>query len=298
MRDAGSTIRIIAAFLTLMILAVAWFGGHAWMKTKGLLNPIPPPIETILSQSEVVSFQPGRREFDRALELIALGRVNEGRKKLALIQKLYASTTIGPEAVRILGEINIDELLSVENLENKVVHTVSAGQGYLSIVNKHDTSYGCLMFLNGLMDLGPLHVGDEFLVLPLNFRLEIDVKGGRIVLLEEGAEGAEGRRPTFVKEYPIVQETVGNLGRTVRTVEIGRKHGELESRTYHDRHSRFRHADKVLGFQAGRHYLQIRPLPDGEVEEVGRSFYLARPDMEELAMLIRPGNEVEVRPAG
>ena len=38
--------------------------------------------------------------------------------------------------------------------------------------------------------------------------------------------------------------------------------------------------------------------PTAEEEEPGRGFFLNRPDMEELALLLRVGNEVELRHGG
>ena len=63
-------------------------------------------------------------------------------------------------------------------------------------------------------------------------------------------------------------------------------------------HENYRHATKVLGLNVGRTYLPLRPVPLANTPDPGAGVFLAPSDMEELSMLIRIGNEVEVKTAG
>ncbi|MDB4295835.1 LysM peptidoglycan-binding domain-containing protein, partial [Akkermansiaceae bacterium] len=96
-------------------------------------------LDNIVEQSDN-TFKRGEREFSRAVELIAMERLGDAREKLLFIQNLHADSEFGPEARRILGEINLDEVLSVENMENKSIHVVKSGDTFLRIANKYNTT--------------------------------------------------------------------------------------------------------------------------------------------------------------
>ena len=55
----------------------------------------------------------------------------------------------------------------------------------------------------------------------------------------------------------------------------------------------YRDASKVISLRDDR--LFIRELPEGSRENLGRGFYLSEADIEELSLVLRVGNEVEVR---
>lgn len=251
--------------------------------------------ETALKDKERIGFEPGQYEFNRALELLALGEINEARQKLLLIENLYPDSLHAPEARRILGNINLDEILSVENMENKKVHRVSAGEGYLSIANGNETTLDAIMFLNGLTEFDNLHVGDELVVMPLNFKLVIDLLKNRVELYHPDQDN---REHAFARDYPILKNTGTMRGGGSRQLKISRKIGELGDRTVPPSHPEYRHARKVLGIKMGTNLLQLRPLPLDPGEDLPRALFLAGPDMEELAMLMRIGNDVELKSAG
>ncbi len=289
-------LKIFAVVLVLAILGALIFllPGYLEKEFPTAAPGTVKPVGTILSENEVIDFQPGQREFNRAIELIALGRLDNAREKLTLIQKLYPNTEHGPEARRILGEINLDRLLSISHMENKKIHTVASGEGYLKIADLNDTTLGCIMYLNGLLETGPLHLGDELIVMPLDFKLVVDLARERIEL--HHATAASG--PSYIKDYLIKKLDIGKFrGRSLKT-KISRNMGELKGRPYQSSHPRYRTALKIIGFSLGRSAIQIRPVPVIDDEDPGRGIFLAESDVEELAMLIRIGNEVEVKPAG
>lgn len=250
------------------------------------------PLEKIIAENELVDFEPGQHEFNRGLELIALQRLDEAREKFLLIQNLYPNSRHAPEARRILGEMNLDEILSIENASNKKVHRVAPGEGYLGIANDYETTLDCIMFLNGLTELASLHAGDELIVMALDFKLMVNLPKKRVELFHRDHEKKEH---VFAKAYPIIDTELGNLRSRAYQAKITRKLGEFKGRTYPPSHSKFRHALKVLGFKIENHYVQFRPLPAPDAEDPGQGFFLKNADMEEISMLIRVGNEVEVK---
>ncbi|MBL6923550.1 MAG: hypothetical protein ISR39_15395 [Akkermansiaceae bacterium] len=252
-------------------------------------------LDKIVVDGENGDFVPGQREYDRSLELLAMDRKDEAVEKLLFIQNLYSDSENGAEARRILGEINLDEILSIENMSNKMIYTIKPGEGYLNVANNSRTTLDCMMFLNGLLEMSPLHVGDELVVMSLNFKLVVDLAKRRIELFRPDEEKKEH---IFVKDYPIMKLDLASLrGKSIHS-KISRKQGEINGEVVRPALSGYRHATKVLGFKAGRHFIQMRPVPERDEEDPGRGIFLMNSDMEELSMLIRIGNEVEIKPAG
>lgn len=252
-------------------------------------------LDKIVVDGENDDFVPGQREYDRSLELLAMDRKDEAVEKLLFIQNLYSDSENGAEARRILGEINLDEILSIENMSNKMIYTIKPGEGYLNVANNSRTTLDCMMFLNGLLEMSPLHVGDELVVMSLNFKLVVDLAKRRIELFRPDEEKKEH---IFVKDYPIMKLDLASLrGKSIHS-KISRKQGEINGEVVRPALSGYRHATKVLGFKAGRHFIQMRPVPERDEEDSGRGIFLMNSDMEELSMLIRIGNEVEIKPAG
>jgi hypothetical protein len=238
----------------------------------------------MLEESEVEEIEPGQGAFQRALELIALGRVEEGREKLLYVVNFYPGSSSAPECKRILGEMNLDDLLSPEQMDGKSVYEVKRGDSFLGIVAKQETTLDCLMHLNGLMGLGRLHPGDELIVMPLNLRVIIDPAKSALSLWDEGR---------FLKEYRLAHCDTGPVKAEART-RIEGKTGVLDGRRVSAAMDGYRGADKVLTLAVGN--LSIRPMPD-DPGQAGKGIYLAGPDVEELALVLRVGNEVEIRPS-
>jgi hypothetical protein len=294
MKGFFTILKILATFVVFAGLGVGYFLLNDWLEERKGPSPLSRPLEQIVQDNEIIGFEPGQREFNRALQLIALDKLDEAREKLLFIQNLYPDSSQGPEARRILGEINLDEILSVENMTNKSVHIVAPGEGYLKIATVNETTLDSIMFLNGLLDMRALHTGDELIVMPLDFKLVVDLKRARVELFHRDLEKKEH---VFVKDYSIRKLDVGKLpGRAIQT-KVSRKQGELNGRPFQPTHPSYRHAVKVLGFNVGNTFLQLRPVPDAGEENPGRGIFLLSSDMEELSMLIRIGNEVEVKPA-
>ena len=95
---------------------------------------------------------------------MATGQFDDAREKLLFIVNFYPLSNSAAEARRLLGELNLDEILSTDVMEGKSVHTVVSGDSFLKIANKYDTTLDCIMHLNGLQRLDRLHPGDELVV--------------------------------------------------------------------------------------------------------------------------------------
>jgi hypothetical protein len=170
---------------------------------------------------------------------------------------------------------------------------VRSGESFLGIAAKHNTTLDCIMHLNGLLDLKGLHPGEELIVMPLELRVLVE-PGRKVLSLWE-------ERGRFVKEYPLAAMDLAGLKGGLRT-KIASKSGLLGDRRVTPGMKDYRDSSKV--FILEKTSLQIRSLDPAKEQEngtdlsPGAGFHLAVEDAEELALLLRPGNEVEIRAAG
>lgn len=235
-----------------------------------------------LDSSILPAIDPGEKTFQKAHELLALGDISEAREKLTVIVNVFPTSSRAPTARRIVGEMNLDEILSTSHMDGKQTHIVKRGNSYLGIAAEYRTTLDCIMHLNGMLDLKGIQPGDEFIVMPLDFRLLIEPQRKALSVWQEGR---------FICEYPILHlETTPKL--TSGKTKISAKLAELDTRQVPPQSKDYRAASKII--QIAPHSIQIRAAD--ESDKLGPHGIVLRPqDMEEINLLTRVGNEVEIR---
>ncbi len=234
-----------------------------------------------LESTDTQDFDPGERVFQRAHEAIVLGRIDEAREKLGTIIHVYPTSSAAPQARRILGEMNLDGLLTTASMDGKIDYTVVSGDALLSIVARNRTTIENLRHINGLTGFGILRPGDRFVLMPLDFRIVITPSRQSLALWREGE---------FIREYPIVE--FNHTGAPARgTTRIESKSATIGGRRVQALSDRYTEAEKSIHLANG---ITIRTY-DEEDEERPRGIHLRRIDVEELNLLVRAGNEVEFR---
>lgn len=274
-------IKVVAAVIVMAVLAATFF-----LVERLREESAEPQLVAVPEIPEGVTLvKPGEIAFDRARELLATGQFGEAREKLEFLVGVYPSSPSASEARRILGELNLDDLLSTEVMEGKMMYEVKSGDNFTRIAQIHDTTLDCIMHMNGLQRIDKLFPGDELVLLPLNFNVKIDVPRKLLSLYREGR---------LLKSYDLLHAKARDGGGVLRS-RIGQKIGLLESggRVSPVKFESYRNARKVLILD--HRGLQLREVMEIEEEDQGRGFFLSRADMEELALLLRVGNEVEVR---
>ena len=247
-----------------------------------LLRVIPEQdFAKMLEASEMPDFEPGEKAFQKAHELIALGQIAQGREKLLAIVNVFPSSPAAPTARNIVGEMNLDEILSSEFMDGKSKYEVKRGDSYFAIAEKNHTSMDMLIHLNGMMDLKNLQPGDELLLMPLDFRVLIEPARKSISLWKDAV---------FICEYPILNMdgVKLNSGKTTihsRRATINEKSVSAMARDY-------RATAKSLSLASST--TQILPFDESD-ETASNAIYLSAPDIEELFLLTRTGNPVEIR---
>ncbi len=289
-------IKLLAA---LCVLAVMAFTGmlayHVAVTPLGGIfgKIIPHPVEVIgkqpdadfakmLDSAELPDIDPGEKAFQKAHELLALGKLTEAREKLAFIVYSYPTSSSAPIARRIVGEMNLDDILSTSRMDGKKNHIVKRGNSFLGIAAEYHTTLDMIMHLNRMMELKNIQPGEELIVMPLDFRLLIEPQHLSISVWDG---------PKFIREYPILH--LGVTGKLAPTkTKIGSKLAELDGRQIPVQSKDYRAADKII--QIAKPALQIRGS-DGAEDRTAHGIVLRAEDMEEISLLTRVGNEVEIR---
>lgn len=289
-------IKIVAAMAVLAVMGftgmLAW---HVAVKPLGgvFQRIIPHPADVMgrqpdaefakqLESAEAPRIDPGEKAFQKAHELLALGKLAEAREKLTAIINTYPGSGSAPVARRIVGEMNLDEILSATHMEGKKTHVVKRGNSFLQIATEYHTSLDMIMHLNGMMDLKGLQPGDELVVMPLDFRVLIEVQRKTVSLWDGGR---------FIREYPIIHLGVPGTLAPGKT-KISSKLAEWAGHKVAPQSKDYRSADKIL--QLAKPSVQIHGAEEsGEISS--RGIVLLAQDMEEISLLTRVGNEVEIR---
>ena len=291
-----SLCKLLAAFGVLAVMGfTALLAYHVFVSPLGgrFAKIIPTPVRVahpqqpaadvaeMLDAPEMPDVDPGENAYQKAHELLAQGRLAEARDKLNSLITTFPGSPSAPVARRILGEMNLDDILSSAHMEGKKTHVVKRGDSLMAIAGQNKTTVDCIMYLNSMLDAKRIQPGDELIVMPLEFRLLVEPRRNCLSLWD-------GER--FIREYQILH--VSASARTALKSTISSKAADLGGKHVQPQSKEFRAAEKVI--QIAKSPVQIRgwngtgPQPSGGI-------LLRTEDMEEISLLTRVGNEVEVR---
>lgn len=243
-----------------------------------------------LESTKLPDVEPGDRASQRAAELIATGDFTDAKEKLHFINNFSPGSPAAAEARRILGEMYLDELFAPGESEWKKVHEVKKGEYPLTLAKKYETTLDCIMAVNGLNRL-QIHPGDKLEMVALNFKVKIDLNRKSLTLRRADPKDLE--RNQFVKEYEIVRFRLPSQSSKMVTTKVKDKKGMVETQAVITSSELYRGSQKVV-WLANKERWQLRAmLEENELPE-GNGFFLAREDIEELVLLLRVGNEVEI----
>ncbi len=229
----------------------------------------------------------GNPAFEKARGLLERGEYGDARVMLKEIIKRYPGAPAEREAYRVLGEMRLDDILEYRPGDGKFIYTVKPNDNYLNIADKHETGLDILMYLNGLTRLDRLQPNDKLLIMPLNLSLQIIPRLNQLFLMDSDGSVVKYYEPVVDMTVPMKRgglETVKSSVESVRAYK-GRKRVSVTRKDYRD-------ASKKINI--------LKPnisIISDEVN-VGKSFrgiILTKPDMEELALLLRRSNTVEIR---
>ena len=181
-------------WLLVLLLALVIFGGAAWF---GYNTFVKQEIELKKEQRGEVPPAPvpdvSLPEFQAAAQLRQEGKLAEAREALiALIQK-YPTGLHLEEARDMLGEVNVDILLSRYPSPEKTEYIVKSGDVLAKIARKLKTTPELIMRMNNMSGT-MLHIGDRLLISHPDLSMVIQRKANVVVLLNHGV---------FFKQYHV-----------------------------------------------------------------------------------------------
>ena len=287
---------IIKAIATLVVLAAVVGTGYLMNEYTGTVKDMPGAMQEYQREIELSlkhkaelgsqsDSEPGEKAFQRAKELLAMESMHEAEDKLKYIVSYYPAAESASEARRILGEMNVDRLLDPDWREGKKEITVKRGDTFTRIIRQNKTTMDSLIHLSKLMraDHRSLHPGDKLTVMPLDMRLVINIRRKTLTVWREGE---------FIKEYPL--QKIAYKGKaTSRHLKVGSILGEVDGKMYPSHMEPYRNAQKVI-FLSDKS-LAIRTFSADNADDMHLGFFLSEADMEEIPLLLRSGNDVEIK---
>lgn len=287
---------VIKALAALVVIAAVFCTAHLMKEYTGAVKDMPGALMEQQYQAELVlkrkaelgaqsNSEPGEKAFQRARELLKTGSMAEAEVKLKYIVSYYPAAEAATEARRILGEINMDRLLDPNWREGKRIVVVKSGDTFTRIIRNNKTTMDSLIHLSQLMraDHRSLHPGDKLTVMPLDMRLVINIRRKTLTVWRQGE---------FIKEYPLKKMAYRGKG-AVKHLKVTSIMGEFEGKRYPSHMEFYRSARKVV-FLSDKS-LAIRAFSTDNSDDLQLGFFLSPSDMEELPLLLRPGNDVEIR---
>jgi len=181
-------------WLLVLLLALIIFGGAAWFgynsfvkeemavkkEQRGEVTPAPAPDISL-------------PEFQAAAQLRQEGKLAEARDALVAFIQKYPGGLHVEEAKDLLGEINVDILLSRYPSPEKTEYVVKSGDVLAKISRKLKTTPELIMRMNNMSGT-MLHIGEHLLISHPDFSIVIQRKANLVVLLNHGA---------FFKQYHV-----------------------------------------------------------------------------------------------
>jgi LysM repeat protein len=186
---------LFVLFLALIIFGgAAWFGYSLFFKQqiaveKEQRGEIPPEPRADVSLPE----------FQAAAKVRQEGKLPEARSALTGFIQRYPTGLHVDEAKDMLGEINIDILLSRTPSPEKQEYIVKPGDVLQKVANKVKSTPELIMRMNS-MSSTMLHIGERLLISHPEFSILIQRKAKLVVVLDHGA---------FFKQYHIQEEKLG-----------------------------------------------------------------------------------------
>lgn len=243
-------------------------------------------LSAVLKRKDIDKPDPGLSKFKEAQDKIRQGQIKEALRELYDMTRFYQDSQKFTEAKRVIGEINMDALLSPDLSGGKTQEIVKRGDSLAAIANRHLCTPDYIIAVNGMISTS-LQPGDRLTVNQLKFIVVIDVTDRLVVLYEGELEGTK----RFIKEYPLLGLKLPPNLKVPFPTELGEKMAfSGDKRTQISDPLYFSARKELPTKKAGVHFHS----PDSHEKESDPGILLAEEDMEELWLLLRPKTPVLV----
>lgn len=174
-------------WLFALLLAAVIFGSAAFF---GYHIIVKPELAVRAEQNGTAPEEPhvdtSLPEFQAAAQLRQAGKLNEARSAFTTFLTKFPSSQHSEEAKDLLGEVNMQILLSKYPSPEKQEYIVKSGDVLARVAAKTKSTPELIMRTNNLHGT-MLHIGDKLLISHPEFSLFIQRNAGDIILLDHGA---------------------------------------------------------------------------------------------------------------
>lgn len=280
--------KLVLAFFALMILTAGVAGAaYYWQKYVQPQKEVEIKISGEAPEEEKPDL--GRKHYERAIAFIDEGELLSARNELQYMLDIYPESPTITEAKRVLGEVNLDLMLSKIPMEGKSEYSVKSGDAWSVIARRSKTTFDYIMRANAKTNT-LIYKAEVLTVFDLsNCETEIDLTAKTLTV-------KEGER--FIKEYEILDHNLPSHFPSSTSTTISEKVAWHDGRSVNFMSNNYLHSRKWI--RTGKMGLFIRQfLEEGELEEGADKPYgvmVAKTDMAELFTILRGGSKVRVLP--
>ncbi len=286
---AKAQFKIVVFLLALSFLAATLFLAIYYIKKDYLperqaieeianyyAEPPPPP-------------DPGAKLYDEAMALLKNGEVDAGKATLLRLMAIYEDSARFADARRVVGEINMDQLLSKRPMPGKLDYVVKRGDALAAIARNNHTTLEYIKLINHT-DGVTIHPGDRLVLFPLEFGIEIDLGAKDLGLTHQGK---------LFKAYPILAYELPPTFRLPVELKASSKTAWIGDETIRPTDERL--SDSTKWIQCSRPGSQLGitiaagDVSDEEKKRLPTGIFVADKDMEELYTIVREGAIVEIK---
>ncbi|CAN5505906.1 hypothetical protein BH20VER1_BH20VER1_30230 [soil metagenome] len=187
-------------WLFALLLAVVIFGSAAFFGYHIIVAPeLAVRAEQRGEYVEEERPDPSLPEFQAAAKLRQEGKLSEARSAFTAFLQKYPTSKRAEEAKDLLGDVNMDILLSKYPSPEKEEYVVKSGDVLARVANRMKTTPELIMRTNNLSGT-MLRIGDRLLISRPQFSLFIQRKEQTVTLLDKGA---------FFKRYRVLNVKLG-----------------------------------------------------------------------------------------
>ncbi len=227
----------------------------------------------------------GKRHFDAAIQLVKDGELVSARDRLLYLMEYYPESKTYQEARRIVGELNMDLLLSKIPLEGKKEHVVSRGEALVTIARRNETTIDYIMRVNE-KTTEFIYPDEALVVYPLEFRAEINLKKKTVTLFDGDK---------FFKEYTIVDSHLPPDLKAPVTTSVSEKVAWYIDKPVNFTNENYLNCNKwVRTGKIGLFIRQDDSNKDADRETRPYGVMVEKSDMEEIFTILRNGSKVDL----
>lgn len=276
--------KFFLAFFALLICLGGVAGAYFYWKK--FAEPEIVVVQQIEGTADVLKEKPdlGKRHFDEAMELLRDGELVSARDRLRYLMTYFPESKTFGEARRIVGEVNLDLLISNIPQPRKTIYTVRRGDALVTIARRSETTIDYIMRANG-KTTSLIYPDEELFVYPLNFRVEIDLEASMITVFDEDL---------YFKEYPIVGTNLPPEVRAPISTSIQEKVAWFGDRPLNFTDANYMNCSKWIRTAKIGLFIREGKAEGEESNSTAFGVKVAKPDMEELFTILRTGSKVSV----